>query len=87
MCLDCNQTGSPSQAPQGREYANYENAKAQLGECATPYRRPSLREQAEKSVGYHRDMADKNDRAVAFLRENPAFDQFVQLVREGVIQF
>jgi hypothetical protein len=50
-------------------------------------RRPSLREDAEKNVGYHREQADKQDRAVAFFRENPAFDQFIQLVREGVIQF
>ena len=52
-----------------------------------PYRRPTLREEAEKQLGFHREQADKHDRAVAFLRENPAFDEFVRLVREGAIQF
>lgn len=47
----------------------------------------SLREQAEKQVGYHREQADRQDRAAAFFRENPAFDEFVQLIRRGVIQF
>jgi hypothetical protein len=48
-------------------------------------KRPSLREESEKQVGYHRAEADKYDRAIAFFRENPAFDEFVQLVRSGVI--
>jgi hypothetical protein len=46
-----------------------------------------MREQAEKQVGYHREEADKYDRAAAFFRENPAFDEFIQLVRSGAIQF
>ncbi|MGC1784154.1 MAG: hypothetical protein WA708_16650 [Acidobacteriaceae bacterium] len=45
----------------------------------------TMREQAEKNVGYHRDQADKQDRAAAFFRENPAFDEFIQLIRSGVI--
>jgi hypothetical protein len=63
---------------------NYDNVIAQAN---TLYRPPTLREEAEKQIGYHRDQADKADRAVAFLRENPAFDEFVRLVRAGVIQF
>jgi hypothetical protein len=47
----------------------------------------SMRHQAEKQVGYHREQADRNDRAAAFFRENPAFDEFIQLVRQGIIQF
>lgn len=54
---------------------------------AQTYRPPTLREEAEKRVGHHRDQAEKADQAVAFLRENPAFDEFVRLVRAGVIQF
>jgi len=50
------------------------------------YRRPSLREEAEKSVGYHRLEAEKQDRAAAFFRENPSFDEFIQLIRAGAIQ-
>ena len=53
----------------------------------SPYRPSTLREEAEKKIGYHREQADRHDRAVAFLRENPAFDEFVRLVRDGVIQF
>ena len=53
----------------------------------SPYRPPSMREQAEKAVGHHREQADKFDRAAAFFRENPVFDEFIQLVRSGAIQF
>ena len=56
--------------------------------CETASTRPwTLRDEAEESVGYHRSQADKHDRAIAFLRENPAFDEFVRLVRAGIIQF
>ena len=56
--------------------------------CKTESTRPwTLRDEAEKSVGYHRSQAEKHDRAIAFLRENPAFDEFVRLVRAGIIQF
>jgi hypothetical protein len=51
--------------------------------CAV--RSPTQREQAEKNVGFHREQADKADRAAAFFRENPAFDEFIQLIRSGVI--
>jgi hypothetical protein len=47
--------------------------------------RSSLREEAENQVGYHRSEADKKDRAVAFFREHPEFDEFIQLIRSGVI--
>jgi hypothetical protein len=63
------------------------------GECGQRIHKPmrnrpsTLREEAENKIGYHREQADRHDRAVAFLRENPAFDEFVRLVRDGVIQF
>jgi hypothetical protein len=47
---------------------------------------PSLRREAEDRVGFHRQQAEKADQAAAFFRENPAFDMFVRLVRQGVIQ-
>jgi hypothetical protein len=68
----------------GRTVSNEDNC---LNKAQTPYRPPSMREQAEKSVGYHRSEAEKHDRALAFFRENPAFDEFIQLVRSGAIQF
>lgn len=46
----------------------------------------TMREQAEKNIGYHRIEADKADRAAAFFRGNPAFDEFIQLIRQGAIQ-
>jgi len=49
-------------------------------------RRDTLREEAERSVGFHRELADKADRAAAFFRENPAFDEFIRLIRSGAIQ-
>lgn len=57
------------------------------GEARSPYHPPTMREQAEKQIGYHREQADKLDRTAAFFRENPAFDEFIQLVRVGAIQF
>lgn len=48
-------------------------------------RRPSLREEAEKSVASHYEQAAKADRAAAFFREHPEFDEFIQLIRSGVI--
>lgn len=63
-----------------------QTANQAMGIPVEPYRRPSLREEAEKNVGYHRDQADKHDRAVAFFRDNPAFDEFIQLIRSGAIQ-
>lgn len=47
---------------------------------------PSLRAEAEQRVGYHRSQAEKHDQAAAFFRENPAFDQFIRLIRSGAIQ-
>ena len=41
---------------------------------------------AEDRIGYHREQTDKAVRAAMFFRENHAFEQFVMLVREGVIQ-
>jgi hypothetical protein len=47
----------------------------------------TLKEEAEKRFMDHRQSADKAERAIVFLSENPAFDEFVRLVRAGVIQF
>ncbi len=51
------------------------------------YRRPTLQEEAEKQAIYHSEMANKSAKAAAFLSANPAFDEFIRLVRSGVIQF
>jgi len=42
--------------------------------------------EAEKNAHYHRAEAQKHDRVAAFLRENPAFGEFIQLLRDGAIR-
>lgn len=49
-------------------------------------RRASLREEAEQQGGFHREQANKCDMAAAFFRENPAFDEFIRLIRSGAVQ-
>jgi hypothetical protein len=49
-------------------------------------RKPTLREESEKAIGYHRSQADRADTALAFFRANPAFDEFIRLIRSGIIQ-
>jgi hypothetical protein len=51
------------------------------------YRCPTLQEEAEKQSIHHSKMANKCTQAAVFLSANPAFDEFVRLVRAGVIQF
>ena len=51
------------------------------------YIRPTLQEEAEKQAIHHSEMANKCAQAAAFLSANPAVDEFVRLVRAGVIQF
>lgn len=65
---------------------NAEYVSSVYGSIGGTSPRPSLREEAEKSVGYHREQADRFDRAAAFFRENRAFDEFIQLIRSGVIR-
>ena len=67
--------------------ARYGDTCNQASPAGHPYSAPTLRDEAEKQVGYHREQADKHDRAAAFFRENPAFDEFIQLLRSGAIQF
>ena len=77
-------------------YANMkaQQAKAVNTDCCNQavagigsYRRPTLQEEAEKQAIHHSEMANKCAQAAAFLSANPAFDEFVRLVRAGVIQF
>lgn len=66
-----------------------EKLSALAGCCAqqttSPYR-PTIREEHEKSFAHHNEQLNKHERAIAFFRENPAFDEFVRLIRQGVIQ-
>ena len=63
-----------------------EETRSYIGQAQAVGRaRLSLREEAEKQVGEHRAQADRADRAAAFFREHPEFDEFIQLIRAGVI--
>jgi hypothetical protein len=50
------------------------------------YRPPTLADEQEKSASHHFEQASKAQQAAAFLRLNPAFDEFIRLIRKGVIQ-
>ena len=47
----------------------------------------TLREEAEVRLRNHSEHARNASLAAEFFRDNPAFDEFVRLVRAGVIQF
>lgn len=47
--------------------------------------RPSPAEEAEKQAMDHFDRGGKAQRAAEFLRKHPEFDEFIRLIREGVI--
>lgn len=72
-----------AQSPLGYEPAQCGQAVA--GTCGCDARRPSLREEAEKSVASHYEKAAKAERSLAFFRDHPEFDEFIQLIRSGVI--
>ena len=69
--------------------ANNQSCCTEYGPAITGigYSRPTLQEEAEKQAIHHSEMANKCAQAAAFLSANPAFDEFVRLVRAGVIQF
>lgn len=77
-------SGGANPIPQRNDYENAKMADACQNMAA--YRPPTLREQAEKSVAYHSDQAQKHNAAAAFFRDNPAFEEFVQLLRSGAFQ-
>lgn len=71
--------------PASNEKAFHSNTQ-QAGCVGLDYRVPSQREQAEKNMAHHYEQAQKSSEAANFFRENPAFDEFIRLIRAGVIQ-
>lgn len=52
----------------------------------SPHARPNTpREEAEKTVAYMQQEVINKQQAVAFLNANPAFDEFIMLIRKGII--
>ena len=44
-------------------------------------------DEKEKFAYYHQEQANKAWQATSFLRVNPAFDEFMKLIRSGALQF
>lgn len=72
---------------------DYWRARAAVNGCepagqtvGSTYRRPSLREEAEKNFHSRSELASKAGQAAKFLASYPEFDEFVRLIREGAIQ-
>lgn len=63
---------------------NQQNMKMGMGIAGSGYR-PSPAEEAEQQAAEHLDRAGKAQQAAAFLRAHPEFDEFIQLIRKGVI--
>jgi hypothetical protein len=55
------------------------------GRAVDSYYRPSPAEEAQKAAQYHAEAALKQQMAAAFFNANPAFSEFISLVRQGVI--
>jgi hypothetical protein len=59
---------------------------SEVSETPTSSIRPTMADEAEKQSGYHSDLATKAARACMFFRANPAFEEFIRLIRSGAIQ-
>ena len=66
-----------------------DNLKAKQN-CETPAgyepKPPTLRDQAKELHNFHTRQAIKCAQTAQFLSENPAFDEFIRLIRSGAIQ-
>ena len=86
MCQQSNKYHPQEQeAPQSHFVTGMSHAPDEEVLACPPQNAPSLALQAEMERDYHQREAAKLEEAAAFLRENPAFDKFVRLVRAGVI--
>lgn len=86
MCQQSNKYHPQEQeAPQSHFVTGMSHAPVEEVLACPPQNAPSLALQAEMELAYHRREAAKLEEAAAFLRENPAFDKFIRLVRTGVI--
>ena len=57
-------------------------------QAATPSRLVfSLRDEAAKRAQHHHSEGEKAQSAAQFFAMNPAFEDFIRLVRQGAIQF
>ena len=59
-------------------------AKAMAG-CGSSYQRPSALEEMEKNAAHQSEQLQLKSRGIDFLRDNPAFNEFITLIRTGSI--
>lgn len=52
---------------------------------STSIPRPSLLHESVRRAQEHQEQAVKHERAAMFLSKHPEFDEFIRLIREGVI--
>lgn len=79
-----------AQAQKAYEAAGLGRAQDECGaaQAGIPQTRPhTLQEEAERRAQDHYERAIKAQSAQVFFANNPGFDEFVRLVRSGVIQF
>jgi len=70
----------------GDIYPSYSSNCPQESISSQSQHRRTMREQHEGQVGFHNQELNRHDRAAAFFRAHPEFDEFILLIRDGVIQ-
>lgn len=73
---------------QGQDAQNEWNGQAvEQDQQPKAIREYTLKDEKEKSYYMYLEQAQKAAKALTFFRKNPAFDEFIRLVRSGAIQF
>jgi hypothetical protein len=66
---------------------DYEACGAAIGNGPNPnYRRPTLAQELEKAQAQRQADLQSGAKALDFFSRNPAFDEFITLIREGSIR-
>lgn len=83
----CNCGNLKTSQDAAKQYASTNGAAdmAGVGVGSNAYRRPSLLEELEKRQTQANEDESKRYQAIHFFRANPAFDEFIQLIRSGSI--
>ena len=89
--MNPNQENSLNQAAEKLKYER----QAQQAKCGQAVRgigcdtasanQSSLRQEAEENARFHAGQVERQSRAAVFFGEHPEFDEFIQLIRAGVI--
>ena len=71
---------SPPSDPYPQDVCQKASTPSRLGDY-------SLRDAAAKLAHHHHEEASKAQSAALFFSQNPAFEDFIRLIRQGAIQF